>query len=943
MNDLASEVNTEQKTDEIKRLQGCINDLISVLALPAIWNDHDQAHVLSTLLDVLSGMLRLDFAYARMKDSMSGAPIEVVRLAQRQNPATQTQHLSRAVDLWLTYELSRPRMVAPNPIGEGEVSIARLELGLQDEGGILVAGSRRADFPTEIENLLLRVAANQVAIGLHEAQAITEHKQAEEELEQRVAERTGQLTAANEEVTKEIIERKHAEVALHENQERLRAILENSPSIIFLKDAEGRYLDCNPAFEKLCARSRDRIIGKTDWELFPAERAAQFHSNDLDVLRLGRPVEFEETALHSDGLHTSIVSKFPLRDVEGHMYAIGGIVTDITERKQAEEVLRASEERFRLMIEGVKDYAIYLLDPTGRVSSWNAGAERIKGYCEEEILGQHFSRFYPADDIAQGKPEEQLRLAGAAGRIEDEGWRVRKDGTRLWASVLLTALRDEEGALVGFCKVTRDITERRRAEEELRRSEAQLAEGQRISHTGSWSWNVSTGDLFWSREHFRIFGLDTEPTSPTFEMFFQMVHPEDRLFIRQTFETAMGEKRDFAEDYRIVRPDEKIRHIHSIAHPVFDGSENLIEYVGTVIDATEQVQAKTELARAFEEIHGLKERLHHENIALREEIDRTAMFEEIVGSSPAIKSVLSRVVKVAPSDSTVIITGETGTGKELIARAIHKRSNRNNRPFVAFNCAGVPSSLIASELFGHEKGAFTGAQQRRLGRFELAEGGTIFLDEVGELPAETQIALLRVLQEREFERVGGGQAVSANVRIIAATNRNLEDAIVAGTFRLDLFYRLNVFPIEMPPLRERKEDIPMLLDYFLKRYSDKAGKRISGADQRTIELFTTYSWPGNIRELQNVIERSVIVCENQIFSVDGSWLSGTPVQPNGHTSNLAERLREQEKKIIETMLADSKGRIAGRHGAAAKLGVPSSTLESKIKTLKIRKSYFKTN
>jgi transcriptional regulator with GAF, ATPase, and Fis domain len=318
------------------------------------------------------------------------------------------------------------------------------------------------------------------------------------------------------------------------------------------------------------------------------------------------------------------------------------------------------------------------------------------------------------------------------------------------------------------------------------------------------------------------------------------------------------------------------------------------------------------------------------------------MFEDIIGSSPAVRAVLSRVAKVAPTDSTVLITGESGTGKELIARAIHKRSRRAGQAFVAFNCAGIPPSLIASELFGHERGAFTGAQQRRLGRFELAEGGTIFLDEIGELPAETQIALLRVIQEKEFDRVGGSQPISTDVRVLAATNRDLQDAVAAGTFRLDLFYRLNVFPIEVPPLRERKADIPMLLEYFIKRYAAKAGKKMRSIDKKTIELFKAYHWPGNIRELQNVIERSVIVCESEIFSVDPSWLSTAPVQANGASSTLAEKLRDHEKKIIEAALAESKGRIAGRFGAAAKLGIPSSTLESKIKTLKLKKSRFRS-
>ena len=350
-----------------------------------------------------------------------------------------------------------------------------------------------------------------------------------------------------------------------------------------------------------------------------------------------------------------------------------------------------------------------------------------------------------------------------------------------------------------------------------------------------------------------------------------------------------------------------------------------------------------DLEKAFQEIQTLKDQLYKENLALREEIDRSSMFEEIVGTSRALQGVISLVAKVAPTDSTVLITGETGTGKELIARAIHKRSQRSGRAFVNVNCAALPPSLIASELFGHEKGAFTGAQQRRLGRFELADGGTIFLDEIGELPAETQIALLRVLQEREFERVGGSKAVPVDVRVIAATNRDLKAAVAAGTFRMDLFYRLNVFPIEMPPLRERKEDILMLVEYFIQRYAGKAGKKIQHVEKKTLELLQSYQWPGNVRELQNVIERSVIVCENDTFSVDVSWLSKELLSPHQPTAPLAKMLLDQEKEVIEAALAESKGRIAGPSGAAIKLGVPPSTLESKIKALNINKNRFKSD
>jgi formate hydrogenlyase transcriptional activator len=317
------------------------------------------------------------------------------------------------------------------------------------------------------------------------------------------------------------------------------------------------------------------------------------------------------------------------------------------------------------------------------------------------------------------------------------------------------------------------------------------------------------------------------------------------------------------------------------------------------------------------------------------------MFEEIVGSSPALRKVLTQVAKVARTDSTVLISGETGTGKELIARAIHKRSKRSTRVFIAVNCAAIPQSLIASELFGHEKGAFTGALQRRSGRFEAADTGTIFLDEIGELPVETQIALLRVLQEREFERIGSTEPLKVDVRVVAATNRDLGRAVEAGTFRQDLFYRLNVFPIRIPPLRERVDDIPLLVEYLIDRYAKKAARKFRAISKKTLELFKTYDWPGNIRELQNVIERAVVLCEGDTFSIDETWLKRTSRRPTGREILLVATVAAHEKELIEAALAKSKGRIAGPSGAASKLGIPRQTLESKIRSFGIDKNRFK--
>ncbi len=406
-------------------------------------------------------------------------------------------------------------------------------------------------------------------------------------------------------------------------------------------------------------------------------------------------------------------------------------------------------------------------------------------------------------------------------------------------------------------------------------------------------------------------------------------HPDD--WERLTSETQSKFSSGIPHEYeaRFLRKDGQYRWFLFRWSPLRDEQGRVTRWYAAATDIEERKQAE--------------QRLQDENVALREEIDKASMFEEIVGASPSLRAVLSRVSKVAPTDSTVLITGETGTGKELIARAVHKRSQRCSRPFVSVNCAAVPRDLIASELFGHEKGAFTGATQRRLGRFELAEGGTIFLDEVGELPAETQIALLRVLQEHEFERVGGTGSIRTNVRVIAATNRDLQAAIAAGIFRSDLFYRLNVFPIELPPLRERREDIPLLVGYFVDRYARKAGKSFQTVSKKSLDLLQSYPWPGNIRELQNVIERSVIVCETENLSVDESWVSRQPhVSKPKSDLGLSRKPAAQEKEIIEAALRETGGRVAGPSGAAAKLGIHRSTLESKIILLKIDKYRFKT-
>jgi len=478
----------------------------------------------------------------------------------------------------------------------------------------------------------------------------------------------------------------------------------------------------------------------------------------------------------------------------------------------------------------------------------------------------------------------------------------------------------------GFIGTGIDVTEHEELTKALRKSEAELRQMLDFTPQLVSVYGPNRERLHINRIALDYLDLSLEEWRQTPERG-AFVHPDDRARERDYFDRALSTGSAYELELRLRKSDGSYRWFLARSNPVRDDQGQIIRWYVACTDIDDRKNTE--------------ERLQQENVALREEVDKASMFEEIVGASPALMAVLSRVCKVAVSDSTVLITGETGTGKELVARAIHRRSRRASRAFVAVNCAAIPRDLIASELFGHEKGAFTGAVQRRLGRFELANGGTIFLDEVGELSSDTQVALLRVLQEREFERVGGRERIQVDVRVIAATNRDLTAAVVDGTFREDLFYRLDVFPLEMPPLRERREDIPMLVEYFIGRYARRAGKTFRRVSKRTLDCLQSYPWPGNVRELQNVIERSVIVSETDEFTVDESWLS-----PRGRRLGagvgLSGSLAAHEKAIVEDALRASRGRVFGASGAAARLGIPRSTLESRIRSLKINKSRFRT-
>lgn len=484
-----------------------------------------------------------------------------------------------------------------------------------------------------------------------------------------------------------------------------------------------------------------------------------------------------------------------------------------------------------------------------------------------------------------------------------------------------------ERALQEAIALTR-ITGRKHAEEKVREQEAELRQVLDFAPQHIAVLGPGGSRLYTNRASLDYYGLTLEAWQGCDPGRF--VHPDDlerMASVDQQPESSQASVHGV--EVRLLRKDGTYRWFLVHRNSLRDGRGDLVRWYVAATDIEDRKRAE--------------ERLQTENVALREEIDKTSMFEEIVGSSKPLKTVLSSIAKVAPTDSTVFITGETGTGKELIARAVHKRSQRAGRAFVSVNCAALAPTLISSELFGHERGAFTGATQRRLGRFEQANGGTIFLDEVGELPPDTQVALLRVLQEREFERVGGAQAIRVDVRVITATNRDLTAAVTNGSFRQDLFYRLNVFPIEVPPLRDRAEDISMLVEYFVRRYGRRASKNFRSIDKKTLDLLKNYDWPGNIRELQNVIERSVILNYGEVFAVDESWLSKQPARRPPHAALPAPSQAEpnSEREVIAAALAACRGRVAGPSGAAARLGVPPSTLDHRLKALGIDKTKFK--
>jgi PAS domain S-box-containing protein len=832
-------------------------------------------------------------------------------------------------------------------------------------------------------------------------------------------------------LSEDITERKRAEQALRRSEAYLAeaqrlaktgswAYNPAAEKCIYWSDEMLRIFGLDPQRNLPDREEFLRLVHPEDRDRFN-ERIEKSRREKSDFVQDYRVVLTDGTVKHIHGIG------HPVLDETGSIIEYVGTDVDVTERKRAEEALQRSEA-YLAEAQKLTHTGSWVWNVRTDALFWSQDIYRIYDYDPEKMAHptwNFFERIHPED---RPKFEQRKkRMASTQKEWSDSAIDFRivlPDGTIKHLHSIAHPVIESGDEVVG---TVMDVTEQWKARaklenafeeikqrtEALRRSEAYLAEAQKLTHTGSWAVRVpqmekaqrETGQgpaviprfgwdaSYWSKEMYRIFGFDPGPTPPSYMEVVQRLHPEDAHHKTPVVEQAIRDRTDFETDFRLLLSNGPAKYIHVVGHPVVNASGDVIELVGTAMDVTEQHEAKAALQNAFEQLKaeetelrrmtdaiasfiyvfrpdgtaiyanqvvldytGLtlqdvqkedfparifhpedverllekrhealasgkpfelekralgkdgnyrwflvrynplrddqghiirwyatgtdiddrkqaEERVRDENLALREQIDQAFMFEDIVGASPALQTVLSSIVKVPPTDSTVLITGETGTGKELIARAIHKHSQRSGQAFISVNCASIPSSLIASELFGHEKGAFTGAVQRRQGRFELAHSGTIFLDEVGDLPVETQITLLRVLQERQFERVGGNRILTTDVRVIAATNRDLAAAIAAGLFRADLFYRLNVFPIEVPPLRKRKEDIPRLVEYFVKRYAEKVGKQICKIDNKTVELCQSYPWPGNIRELQNIVERSVILCGGDTFWIEKAWLA----------------------------------------------------------------------
>ncbi|MGO9126231.1 MAG: sigma 54-interacting transcriptional regulator [Terriglobales bacterium] len=750
------------------------------------------------------------------------------------------------------------------------------------------------------------------------------------------------------------------------DDEKFRRLLEAAPDAMVIVDRSGRMLLVNSQTECIFGYTRQELLDQPVEMLVPQASRHQHAQHRVQYQATPRPrsmgTGLDLLGRRKDGSMFPVdISLSPLEEPGG--LVIMAAIRDVTARRQAEERLRQSEERFRLLVEDVKDYAIFMLDPTGIVMSWNEGARKVEGYTAEEIIGQHFSRFYSSEDVDRRKPEEELRTAAAEGRYEEEGWRIRKDGSRFWANVVITALHDQNGNLIGFTEITRDITEGKRAREAFllevtNALVSNLDVQQLLSAIAACVRQVKPFDyatLALYDEQTKLLRTQALESSAAGSI----PGPPDEILVSLDSSPAgwayttrkplllkgrAGEKWPFDVSVHLHQSLKSGCWIPLLGRDRVLGTLNLFsrrpehfteDDMTLLVQIANQVAIALDNALTFRRVSELKEKLAEQKLYFEDELKTEFNFEEIIGESKPIRRVLKQVETVAPTDSTVLILGETGTGKELLARAIHNLSPRQDHTFVRINCASIPAGLLESELFGHEKGAFTGAIAQRMGRLELAHQGTIFLDEVGDIPLELQPKLLRVLQEKEFERLGSTRTISTDVRIVAATNRDLGKMVAAGLFRSDLFYRLDVFPIVVPPLRQRREDVPLLVQYFLAKFANRMKKNIDTVTPEKMQALCRYSWPGNIRELEHVIERAVILSRGPVLNVPIFEAAPTEEALPSPSSTL----ENVEREHIIRVLRESKGKIGGPGGAAERLGMNRTTLNSRLQKLNISRKH----
>jgi PAS domain S-box-containing protein len=726
------------------------------------------------------------------------------------------------------------------------------------------------------------------------------------------------------------------------DHKRLEEVVSNVPGVVWESRFEPgttvrKTVFVSPHVEKLLGYSVDEFLstpGFVSSIIYEADRKRIVDEIEAIIASRGEGVlQFRWLTKNGDALWVE-AHLAAICDDNGKTIGLRGVTMNITDRKRAEEALTENQAQLAGII-GTAIDAIISIDERQRVVLFNPAAEKMFGCSAVEAVGQPLNRFVPTPfrDVQQAHISSLKEMhsngfsIASLGAVHGRG----ADGQDfpVEASISQLELQGRNYHTI----ILRDVTDRVRAEEALHERRQELSEAQRIAKVGSWEWDPATDTVTWTAELFRIMGRDPALPAANYEEHPRLYTPASWALLKSAVDRALQDGTPYELELQMIRSDGQLVWTNARGEVLRDERGKIIKLRGTLQDIAERKRAEAALQRAVEEVSKLKNQLEEENIYLREEIKLAHNFDQIVGRSDATKYVLFKIEQVAPTDTTVLITGETGTGKELVAHAIHSASSRRDRPLVKLNCAALSPTLIESELFGHEKGAFTGATARKIGRFELANCATIFLDEIGELPLELQAKLLRVIQENEFERLGSSKTIKVDARIIAATNRNLKIAVEQGAFREDLWYRLNVFPITVPPLRDRKEDIPVLVEHFVRRFSQKVGRKISYIPPAMMRILQEYAWPGNVRELANVLERAVINTNGTVLRVvdhfEKAQVAELP-QPD-------KTLEEMEKEYIIRILDSTGWRIDGRKGAAKILGLNPSTLRTRMTKLGIQK------